>query len=199
MGVQDGVDNLVRALDILVNDLGRKDVLCVLIGGKGDALPKLKSLVDQLHLEEHVWFTGFIPDADVMRYLSTADICLDPNPSSPLNDVSTWIKVMEYMALGKPVVSFDLKETRTSAGEAAAYVPPNDEAAFAKAVAALMDDADRRRKMGAIGRQRVDEKLSWNITSRNLLSAYGQLLRTTFPAANAQALPPESSSRTAGA
>jgi len=166
--------------------------------GDGDSREELETLAKTLGLENHVWFTGFIPDADMIRYLSTADICLDPNPSSPLNDVSTWIKVMEYMALGKPVVSFDLKETRTSAGEAAAYVPPNDEAAFAKAVAALMDDADRRQRMGAIGRRRVDEKLSWNITSRNLLSAYGQLLRTTFPAANAQALPPESSSRTAG-
>jgi glycosyltransferase involved in cell wall biosynthesis len=133
----------------------------------------------------------------MMRYLSTADICLDPNPSSPLNDVSTWIKVMEYMALGKPVVSFDLKETRTSAGEAAVYVPPNDEAAFARAVAALMDDADRRSRMGEIGRRRIDAELSWNITSRNLLSAYGQLLRTTLTAANAQVLPPESS-KTAG-
>ena len=113
-----------------------------------------RALAKTLGLENHVWFTGFIPDADMIRYLSTADICLDPNPSSPLNDVSTWIKVMEYMALGKPVVSFDLKETRTSAGDAAVYVPPNDEAAFAKAVAALMDDADRRQKMGAIGRRR---------------------------------------------
>ncbi len=67
----------------------------------------------------------------MVRYLSTADICLDPNPSSPLNDVSTWIKVMEYMALGKPIVSFDLKETRTSAADAAVYVTPNDEAEFA--------------------------------------------------------------------
>jgi glycosyltransferase involved in cell wall biosynthesis len=196
MNPQDGEDYMLRALQHL-RKLGKDDFYCVVIGD-GDSREELEMLSKTLGLQDHVWFTGFIPDADVMRYLSTADICLDPNPSSPLNDVSTWIKVMEYMALGKPVVSFDLKETRTSAGDAAVYVPPNDEAAFAKAVAALMDDADRRQKMGAIGRRRVDEKLSWNITSHNLLSAYGQLLRTTFPAANAQPLPPESSSRTAG-
>jgi glycosyltransferase involved in cell wall biosynthesis len=196
MNPQDGVDYMLRALQHL-RQLGKDNFYCVVVGD-GDSREELETLAKTLGLENHVWFTGFIPDADMMRYLSTADICLDPNPSSPLNDVSTWIKVMEYMALGKPVVSFDLKETRTSAGDAAVYVPPNDEAAFAKAVAALMDDADRRVKMGEIGRRRVDEKLSWNITSRNLLSAYGQLLRTTFPAATAKALPPESSSRTAG-
>jgi glycosyltransferase involved in cell wall biosynthesis len=195
MNPQDGVDYLLRALQHL-RKLGRDDFYCVIIGD-GDSREELEALSRTLGLEDDVWFTGFIPDAEMMRYLSTADVCLDPNPSSPLNDVSTWIKVMEYMALGKPVVSFDLKETRTSAGDAAVYVPPNDEAAFAKAIAALMDDPDRRRRMGAIGQRRVADELSWNITSRNLLSAYGQLLRTTLPAVNAEVLPPKSS-KTAG-
>jgi len=113
-----------------------------------------------------------------MRYLSTADICLDPNPSSPLNDVSTWIKVMEYMALGKPIVSFDLKETRISAREAALYVTPNDEIEFARAILRLMDDPAKRSKMGEYGRTRVHDELNWNVTSQNLLKAYGRL----FPA-----------------
>ncbi len=112
----------------------------------------------------------------MVRYLSTVDICLDPNPSSPLNDVSTWIKVMEYMALGKPVVSFDLKETRVSAGDAAAYVEPNNETEFAKTIAALMDDAARRARMAEVGRARVQHELGWHVTSRNLLRAYERLL-----------------------
>ena len=107
-----------------------------------------------------------------MRYLSSTDICLDPNPASPLNDVSTWIKVMEYMALGKPIVSFDLKETRISAGEAAIYVRPNDEAEFARAIIQLMDDPLERRRLGELGRKRVEETLSWTITSKNLVTAY---------------------------
>ena len=110
-----------------------------------------------------------------MRYLSTADICLDPNPSSPLNDVSTWIKVMEYMALGKPVVSFDLKETRISAGEAALYVTPNDEIEFARAIVQLMDDPAKRSQMGAYGRTKVHDELNWSVTSQNLLRAYRRL------------------------
>ena len=107
-----------------------------------------------------------------MRYLSTADICLDPNPSSPLNDVSTWIKVMEYMALGKPIVSFDLKETRISARDAAVYVTPNDEAEFAAAIAGLMDDPVRCAEMGRFGQSRVRDELGWHVTSQNLLRAY---------------------------
>jgi len=176
MNPQDGIDYLLRALGHLVHDLKRTDFYCVLIGD-GDSREELESQALELGLGEYVRFTGFIPDEDMMRYLSTADICLDPNPSSPLNDVSTWIKVMEYMALGKPIVSFDLKETRISAGEAALYVTPNDEIAFARAIVRLMDDPSKRSQMGAYGRTRVHDELNWDVTSQNLLKAYRRLFR----------------------
>jgi glycosyltransferase involved in cell wall biosynthesis len=174
MNPQDGVDYLLRALHHLVHNMGRTDFYCVLIG-EGDSRHELETLAGNLGLADHVWFTGYIPDEDLLRYLSTAEICLDPNPSSPLNDVSTWIKVMEYMALGKPIISFDLKETRISAGEAAIYVTPNDECGFAKSIVRLMDDPDERAKMGAYGRARVLNELSWHVTSQNLLRAYSRL------------------------
>jgi len=177
MNPQDGVDHLVRALHHLIHDMGRTDFFCVLIG-EGDSRHELEALARDLGLADYVWFTGYIPDQDLLRYLSTAAICLDPNPSSPLNDVSTWIKVMEYMALGKPIVSFDLKETRISAGAAAIYVTPNDEYAFAEAIARLMDHPDERAKMGAYGRARVQHELSWHVTSQNLLTAYRRLFPT---------------------
>ena len=174
MNPQDGIDYLLRALGHLVHKLGRTDFYCVLVGN-GDSLEQLKSQAVSLGIGDYVLFTGFVSDEEAMRYLSTADICLDPDPSSPLNDVSTWIKVMEYMAMGKPIVTFDLKETRNSAGEAAVYVKPNDEFEFAKAIVRLMDEPARRRKMGEYGRIRVEKELSWNITSQNLLRAYERL------------------------
>jgi glycosyltransferase involved in cell wall biosynthesis len=125
-----------------------------------------------LKIEDHVWFTGFIPDEDMLRYLSTADICVDPDPKSPLNDVSTWIKIMEYMALGKPIVSFDLKETRYTAQEAAIYVAPNDEKEFARAILRLMDDPAERERRGTFGLRRVHEHMAWHHVSNNLLMAY---------------------------
>jgi len=174
MGPQDGVDYLLRALRDLVYKLGRTDFYCVIIGS-GDAVEGLKRLANELKLEDFVWFTGWIPDEDLLRYLSTADICVDPNPSSPLNDVSTWIKVMEYMALGKPIVSFDLKETRITAQEAAIYVPPNKEEEFAKAIVRLMDNPLERAHMGSFGYKRVRDELAWEHVSRNLLAAYESL------------------------
>jgi len=171
MNPQDGLEYLLTAIAHLVRDLKRTDFYCVLIGS-GDSLAELRAQAKALEIADYVEFTGFIPDDDLLRYLSTADICLDPNPSSPLNDVSTWIKVMEYMALAKPVVSFDLKETRVSAGDAAVYVRPNDEAAFAVAVANLMDDPVRCAEMGRCGVSRVKETLGWHVTSENLLRAY---------------------------
>jgi glycosyltransferase involved in cell wall biosynthesis len=174
MNPQDGVDYLLRALSHLRRTMKRTDFFCVLIGD-GDSREELIRLAAELRIDDHVLFTGFIPDEDMVRYLSTAEICLDPNPSSPLNDVSTWIKVMEYMALGKPLVSFDLKETRFSAGPAALYVPPNDEARFAEAVATLMDDPAKRAEMGECGRARVQHEFGWHVTSLNLLKAYDRL------------------------
>lgn len=173
---QDGVDYLLRSLRHLVYDLKRKDFHCVIIGS-GDSLEDLRGLSQSLGLNGHVELTGYIPDQELQECLAAADICMDPDPSSPLNDVSTWIKVMEYMAYAKPIVSFDLKETRYSAREAALFVPCNDELAFAKATAELMDDPPRRERMGRFGRERVEGELQWSIVSRNLLAAYEYLGR----------------------
>jgi glycosyltransferase involved in cell wall biosynthesis len=171
---QDGVDYLLRSLRHLVYDLKRTDFYCVIIGS-GDSLQDLRDLSKSLGLTEFVELTGFISDKELQECLAAADICMDPDPSSPLNDVSTWIKIMEYMAYGKPVVSFDLKETRYSAQEAALYVPPNDEMAFAQATARLMDDPALRDKMGRFGRERVERELAWSVVSQNLVAAYGSL------------------------
>jgi glycosyltransferase involved in cell wall biosynthesis len=174
MNPQDGVDYLLRALWHLAYELGRRDFFCILIG-PGDSVADLKAMASQLGLDDHVHFTGFIPDEIVFRYLSTVDICVDPDPSSPLNDRSTWIKVMEFMALGKPIVCFDLKETRVSAQGAALYVPPNDVREFARAIIQLCDDPELRERMGRIGRQRVESELEWRHSRANLLRAYEHL------------------------
>ncbi|MGH7954552.1 MAG: glycosyltransferase family 4 protein, partial [Gloeomargaritales cyanobacterium] len=148
---QEGVDYLLRSLHKLLHVLKRDDFYCVIMG-KGDSVPDLRILARELQLESHVELTGFVSEEELQANLSAADICVDPDPSSPLNDVSTWIKIMEYMACEKPIVSFDLKETRFSAQDAALFVPPNDELAFAKATARLKDDPELRLQMGRFGR-----------------------------------------------
>jgi glycosyltransferase involved in cell wall biosynthesis len=172
---QDGVDYLLRSLSDLVYKLNRKDFYCVIMG-KGDSLEDLRALARDLNLEGYVELPGWVSEEDLMANLSAADICVDPDPSSPLNDVSTWIKIMEYMALGKPIVTYDLKETRWSAQDAALYVKPNNEMEFAEAVAQLMDRPDLRAKMGEFGKQRVERDLKWDVVGQNLLRAYETLL-----------------------
>jgi len=175
MGFQDGVDYLLRALHHLLHDLGRKDFFCVLIG-KGDAWSDLKALATQLNLDEYVRFTGRVSDDDLLRYLSASDICVDPDPSNAFNDRSTMLKMIEYAALGKPIVAFDLPEHRCTAQLAALYVPPNNELAFAQALAQLMDDPVRRKAMGAFGRRRFETVLAWRFSIPALLDAYRRLL-----------------------
>src|SRR5437667_8823093 len=148
---QDGVDYLRRSLGHLVYNLKRSDFYCVIMGS-GDSLENLRALARELKLDGYVELTGFVSDEELQANRAGADICVDQDPQSPLNDVSTWIKIMEYMSHAKPIVTFDLKETRVSAGDAAVYVEPNNEAEFAKAIAYLMDAPELRRRMGCRGR-----------------------------------------------
>ena len=175
MGFQDGLDYLLRALHHLIYGLGRTNVLCVLIGGFGPAQSSLKQLTKELRLDDHVRFTGYVSDVDLLRYIASADICVDPDPSNPFNDRSTMIKMLEYMARSKPIVAFDLPEHRFTAQAAAVYVRPNDELEFARALALLMDDPERRHAMGAFGRRRIETELAWHYSAQNLVDAYRRL------------------------
>ena len=170
MGPQDGVDHALRALAD-VESATRTDWHAIFIGA-GDVWNEMKALAGELGLNGLVDFTGRMPDDDVMRILSTADVCLAPDPLSPLNDVSTMTKIGEYMAIGRPIVSYDLKEARVSAGDAAVYAPANDVQSFARSISELLDDPGRRVEMGARGRGRIECELSWGHSKQALLAAY---------------------------
>jgi len=175
MGPQDGVDIVVRAAAIVVHELHRDDIAFTLIGS-GDCFDELVALRDQLGLAGHVEFTGRVPDELVARIMSTADLGLSPDPKNPLNDVSTMNKTMEYMAFELPVVAFDLRETRVSAGDAAVYAKPNDVRDYAEAIVALIDDEPRRSLLGKLGRARVEQELAWSHQERAYLDVYRRLL-----------------------
>jgi glycosyltransferase involved in cell wall biosynthesis len=172
MGPQDGVDHALRALAAL--QARRRDWHAIFVGD-GDARPAMMRLAAELQLAD-VEFTGRIPDDELVSILSTADVCLAPDPKNPLNDLSTMNKILEYMAVGCAIVSYDLVEARVSAGEAAAYASPNDVQSFAGAITQLLDEPERRAAMGAFGRQRVEHELSWRQSERVLLAAYERVL-----------------------
>jgi glycosyltransferase involved in cell wall biosynthesis len=174
IGPQDGVDLLLRTLDRLVHELGRVEVLCVIVGA-GDAWPAVQKLATTLDLEHHTRFTGWVDEQEALGLLAACDVGVEPSPMNEYTDRSTMIKVMTYMALGKPVVGFELRENRYTAGEAGVFVPPNDTAALADAIAELLDDPERRAKLGEVGRVRVQQGLAWDKSAANLLAAYDRL------------------------
>ena len=177
MAPQDGVDHLLRAAHGLVLERGRDDVGFTLIGA-GDSFDDLVALSRSLGLERVCRFTGRIPDAEVERVLATADVCVSPDPKNPLNDVSTMNKVLEYMACGKPVVCFDLREHRHSAGEGALYAEPNRDEDLASQIARLLDDPPLRQRLGAYNRRRFLDHLAWEHQAGELLRAYEDLCGT---------------------
>lgn len=175
IGPQDGLDYLVRVVHHLATASRRDDFLAVVVGD-GDSLADVQALAAELGVADRILFTGRLDETATRRTLSAATLCVQPDPSGLLNDQSTMNKLMEYMALGKPTVAFDLCETRFSAGDAARYATPNDIAEFAGHVASLLDDPQERARMGAIGRQRIDTQLAWEHSVPHLLACYARVL-----------------------
>ena len=173
MGRQDGVDHAVRALGHLMAK--RQDWRAIFMGG-GEMLPELRRLTHELGLDEFIAFPGFVSYDDVMRGISSADVCLAPDPRDEYTDRSTLVKIAEYMALSAPIVSYDLVESRVTAGDAAAFATGNDPKDFARLIDELLDDPRRRQKLGATGRARVEREFAWKHSERALLSAYARAM-----------------------
>lgn len=171
MGDQEGIDLLIDAAYHIVYGLGRQDVQFCLVGG-GPSFASLKALTQERGLADYVTFTGRAPDHDLFEVLSTMDIGVNPDRVNAMNDKSTMNKIMEYMALGKPIVQFDVAEGRFSAQEASLYAKPNDSVDMAQKIVELLSDPDRRQKMGAYGRTRVENELSWTHQVEPLIAAY---------------------------
>jgi glycosyltransferase involved in cell wall biosynthesis len=175
IGYQDGADNLIRMIGHLVYSLQRTDIHCVVLG-KGAALESVIALAERLRVRVYISFIGWVEPDEVPDYMASFDVCISPEPSSAYNNYTTMIKIPEYMSFARPVVAFDLPESRCSAGEAALYASSrNDPLELARLVALLLDNPALRASMGRHGRERVEKYLSWEVQEQALLQAYQQL------------------------
>lgn len=175
MGEQEGIDLLLNAAAHLVHTLGRDDIQFHLMGS-GPELSRLKEMAFRLDLADHVTFAGRVSDRDFLVGLSTADVCVNPDRVNAMNDKSTMNKILEYMALGKPIVQFDVTEGRRSAEEASLYALRNDPVDFAEKIASLLSDPRARSRMGKIGQERIAQGMAWSHQIPTLLRAYRRAL-----------------------
>jgi glycosyltransferase involved in cell wall biosynthesis len=176
MGEPEGIDYLLRAIRYITGEKNRKDIHFMLIGN-GPAAETLKILSKELEVNEFVEFTGFKTGNELLERLSSCDICVEPSPTSAYNENCTMNKILEYMALGKPIVQYDLREGRRSAAGASLYAKPNNEVEFAEKILELLDAPERRAEMGAEGKRRMEEVLEWRHQAPKLLEAYGTSIR----------------------
>jgi glycosyltransferase involved in cell wall biosynthesis len=171
MGLQDGLDYLIDAARVIICEWWREDVQFVLVGS-GPEFLRLRERVRSMGIADQVVFTGRLPDEALAAVLATADVCVNPDEVNRMNDISTMNKVMEYMAAGKPIVQFDLREGRVSAGDASLYAAANDATSLASCIMRLIDDPAMREQMGALGLERLETTLSWELQVPHLLAAY---------------------------
>jgi glycosyltransferase involved in cell wall biosynthesis len=176
----EGLDLLLAAIDHIIHTRHRTDIQFV-IAGSGPEWPKINELSAKLGLGDYVTLTGRIEDGPLFAMLSTADLCVNPDRVTPMTDLSTMNKVMEYMALGKPIVQFDVTEGRFSAQDASVYAKPNDPIDFGEKILGLIDAGDRRERMGEFGRRRVNDGLAWQHEQPKLLAAYDALFALRKP------------------
>ncbi|WP_020662872.1 glycosyltransferase family 4 protein [Amycolatopsis benzoatilytica] len=174
MGPQDGVDEVLEVAARVVREHHRTDVQFAILGF-GDCLEDLRAQCTEMGLDDYVHFTGMVGPDEIADYFSTADVGLSPDPYSPLNDVSTMNKTMEYLAFALPVVASRLTENSLSAGDCAVYVKPGATAEFAAELVALLDDPQRRAELGKAGRVRAETELDWAPQARAYLSVYRDL------------------------
>lgn len=175
MGEPEGIDYLLKSVRYILQEKQRQDIQFMLIGS-GPMFEKLQALSEELGVSEFVEFTGRIPDQELLERLSSCDICVNPDKKMPYNDRSTMNKIMEYMAMGKPIVQFDLLEGRRSAEGASVYAKGNDEVDFAEKILELLENPERRQQMGTEGQRRMAESLEWRYQAPKLLAAYEKVL-----------------------
>jgi glycosyltransferase involved in cell wall biosynthesis len=173
---------------ILRDDLGRDDVHCILMGG-GPHQHAVAQYADQIGVGDLCTFTGGVSDEVLCEVLSSADIGVDPCPKNAWSDKSTMNKVGEYMFFGLPVVAYDLRETRVSAGEAGVYAQPNGELALATCIARLLDNPPARARMGEFAQQQVRARLGWSHSEPVLLAAYDHAFSLKSAGARKRLLP----------
>jgi glycosyltransferase involved in cell wall biosynthesis len=175
IGPQDGVDLLLHSAHYILREKGRQDVRFRIVGS-GTALPQLKEMAAQMSFNGEFEFVGRVEHDQVDNYLSASDICVAPDPSNEFTNHCSMIKIFEYMAHAKPIVLFDLKEGRRSAGESALYAQPNDPRDFGEKILKLVDSKALRETLGERGRKRVDDTFNWEAQSKKLIEAYQRVL-----------------------
>jgi glycosyltransferase involved in cell wall biosynthesis len=173
IGEQEGIDLLLESAKHIISV--RQDIQFAIIGG-GTSLNMLKQLCSEMGISEYVDFYGRVNDDLMIAILNTADICVNPDKPTEMNNLSTMNKIMEYMALKKPIVQYDLKEGRFSAGEASLYAARGDTEDFADKITQLIDDPELRKKMGTFGYNRVLNELSWDYEKEKLVGLYKRVL-----------------------
>lgn len=177
MGKQEGIDAFLESISFIVNQMNRKDIQFALIGS-GTEFDNLVQLSKKMKLEDYVNFTGRVSDDELVDILNTAEVCVNPDVVNPMNDKSTMNKIMEYMALAKPIVQYEMVEGRFSAQTASLYAEANNIEDFASKIVELIDSPEMRSRMGEFGRDRVMNELNWEHEAPKLISAYRSITRT---------------------
>lgn len=171
IGDQEGIDLLLKSVEHLVAGLGRTDIQFVLVGD-GPSRRRMEAMSAAMGLSDFVTFLGRAPDEQLFSVLSSADVCVNPDRVNPMNDLSTMNKILEYMAMKKPIVQYDVVEGRVSAADASLYARANDPIDFAEKILILLADPAKRERAGEIGRARIENELSWTHQIPKLIEAY---------------------------
>ncbi len=173
---QKGLDVLLEAVAIVRRERGAGFRL--VIAGQGSQTPALRERSRALGLDGVVSFPGALPRGDLVRAYREAGALVLPSRFEGFP-----IAILEAWAAGVPVIATSVGGVADLCGpENAVLLPPEDPRALATAIAALLDDAALRRRLGEAGRRLVGERYTWEAVAGRYLRLYDDVRASSRPA-----------------
>jgi glycosyltransferase involved in cell wall biosynthesis len=175
MGTHDGLDVLIDAWSLVKQESDVADARLDLIGD-GPARSDLERRVAESDFRDSVRFWGFMPPARYVPILARCLVGVSPDQPTPFNDLSSMVKIIDYMAIGRGCIAFDLAETRRLGGDAVKVARTGDARGLADLLLDVLRDPAEARRLGNLATERVgDLVLDWDPYGQALAKAYSGL------------------------
>ena len=164
-----GIFLLLQAARFLVAEHARADLHFLIMGYPAEE--HYRHQAAQMGLADHTTFTGRVPYPHAPRYLALGDVAVSPK----ISDTEGSGKLLNYMAMGLPIVAFDTPVSREFLGELGVYAETGSAEALAAAIAWVVDHPAEAQAQAQALRARAQRDYSWDDAGQRIVRVYDQV------------------------
>ncbi|MBD3238503.1 MAG: glycosyltransferase [Candidatus Moranbacteria bacterium] len=171
--VEKGIKKFLDAIKFIRKDLGRRDILFV-VAGDGQDRERIVKYANQLGVADSIFFTGWLSQKQLLTYLTVADIGIVLEDKQKQNQ-DLRDSIFEFMAMGKPIITFNSKVGQSRIGFAGKFIQDDNEILLAKEIIKTIDNKEKSQEMGRYGQLRIEKKFNWIKSEIKLTTTYENL------------------------